>query len=44
MNHADPWDEITRLEKEMEAELLAQLEAPRDRARKPPKKASPDAP
>lgn len=27
MNHADPWDEIPRLEKQMEAELLSQLEA-----------------
>jgi hypothetical protein len=29
MTHADPWDEITRLEEEMEAELLAHREAPR---------------
>ena len=27
MNHADPWDETARLEKQMEAELLAQLDA-----------------
>ena len=27
MNHADPWDEIARLEKQMEVELLAQREA-----------------
>lgn len=27
MNHADPWDEIARLEKQMEVELLSQLEA-----------------
>ena len=26
MNHADPWDEIARLEKQMEVELLAHLE------------------
>ena len=27
MNHADPWDEMARLEKQMEVELLAQREA-----------------
>jgi hypothetical protein len=26
VNHADPWDEIARLERQMEVELLAQLE------------------
>jgi hypothetical protein len=26
MHHADPWDEISRLEKDMEVELLAQFE------------------
>jgi hypothetical protein len=26
MRHADPWDEISRLEKQMEVELLAELE------------------
>lgn len=29
MNHADPWDEVARLEWEMEVELLAQLERSR---------------
>lgn len=29
MNHADPWDEIARLEKQMQSELLDQLEVPR---------------
>ena len=26
MQHADPWDEIARLEKQMDAELLEELE------------------
>ena len=26
MRHADPWDEVARLERQMEAELLAQLD------------------
>jgi hypothetical protein len=26
MTHADPWDETSRLEKQVEAELLAELE------------------
>jgi hypothetical protein len=34
MNHADPWDEITRLEKQMEVELLAELERARAKHRK----------
>jgi len=25
MNHADPWDEIARLQKQMDVELLRQL-------------------
>ena len=29
MEHADPWDEIARLEKQMEVELLLQLERTR---------------
>jgi hypothetical protein len=29
MTHADPWDEIARLEKQMQSELLGQLEVPR---------------
>jgi hypothetical protein len=28
MTHADPWDEIARLERQMDAELLRQLEDP----------------
>lgn len=28
MTHADPWDEIARLEKRMDLELLGQLEDP----------------
>ena len=34
MNHADPWDEITRLEKQMEVELLAEPERVRVKHRK----------
>jgi hypothetical protein len=34
MNHADPWDEIVRLESEMEVELLAALEEARVKHRK----------
>ena len=34
MNHADPWDEIARLEKQMEVELLAALARTRARQRK----------
>lgn len=26
MTHADPWDEIARLEKQMDVDLLAQIE------------------
>jgi len=26
MEHADPWDEVARLERQMEIELLSQLE------------------
>jgi hypothetical protein len=33
MNHADPWDEIKRLEKQMDVELLAELEHARVRHR-----------
>lgn len=43
MTHADPWDEISRLEEQVEAELLARLEVPpptepnvRKRAKKTP--------
>jgi hypothetical protein len=28
MNHADPWDEVARLERRMEVELLAPLGDP----------------
>ena len=34
MNQADPWDEITRLEKQMEVELLAELAIARVKRRK----------
>ena len=27
MNHADPWDEIARLQKQMDVELMRQLRA-----------------
>lgn len=33
MKHADPWDEITRLEKQMEAESLELQDRSRDEAR-----------
>lgn len=32
MNHADPWDEITRLERQMEVESLALNERSADEA------------
>lgn len=34
MNHADPWDEMVRLEKQMEVELLAALARTRTKQRK----------
>jgi len=35
MNHADPWDEITRLTKQMDVELLRQLRSEQqDRAKR----------
>lgn len=35
MNHADPWDEIARLTKQMDVELLRQLRSERqDRVKK----------
>ena len=43
MTHADPWDEIVRLEKQMDAELLARLEEVRktvSRVRRPGDKKS----
>lgn len=42
MNHADPWDEIARLTKQMDVELLRQLRSEQqDRAKKRQKSEQP---
>jgi hypothetical protein len=47
MTQADPWDEASRLQKQMEAELLAELKDSRRRLSKPgegPEKAPAETP
>jgi len=42
MNHADPWDEIARLTKQMDVEVLRQLRSEQqDRAKKRQKSEQP---